>query len=289
MVDPHPQQPLEMILVRQLAGQSDVAMLVVGLGGEGLDLNDAARGLWAFGDEHGELTLADLFVSGDDRAGVEPFDAALRQGRPAHAAPGGKDRPECVPAARGHGRPRAPPRRPHCGMLVIVWAPPATFMTIRRRPPFASPGTWPSPQSVMVLMLRVARLSRRCIASFVTKIDERRAGPVVRAAQLRQAIGGRRTGRRRGRSTQRVDLTAPPAAPVASIGLPVEDERAMAVRRRQRPQAQGAVHGPVFFPPSPGMTALFHAGTARITATLRVRPHFGVPSVPIGPVWSTAP
>ena len=51
-----------------------------------------------------------------------------------------------------------------------------------------------------------------------------------------------------------MDVTAPSATPVAPLGLPIKDESTVAMRRRQRPQAQRAVHGPGFFPPGPDMT-----------------------------------
>lgn len=49
-------------------------------------------------------------------------------------------------------------------------------------------------------------------------------------------------------STERMDVVAVSATPVPAVRLPIKDEGAVAVPRRQRPQAQWAVQEPVFIP-----------------------------------------
>src|SRR5688500_5289955 len=44
-------------------------------------------------------------------------------------------------------------------------------------------------------------------------------------------------------SVQRMDVMAVSAAPVAAVRLPVEGEGTVAMRRRQSPEAQWAIHG----------------------------------------------
>src|ERR1043165_3822547 len=50
------------------------------------------------------------------------------------------------------------------------------------------------------------------------------------------------------RQPQGMDVGTGSAPQVADGGVPVEDEGAVAVRRRQRPEAQWALHQTLFFP-----------------------------------------
>ncbi|MGH9011573.1 MAG: PAS domain-containing protein [Acidimicrobiia bacterium] len=81
------QQPLEMIVARQLAGQLTIPMVLLDARGEVLFLNEAALELLVGGQDVGDapVWVSELFVGDDGRPSREPFRTVLQHGEPAHA------------------------------------------------------------------------------------------------------------------------------------------------------------------------------------------------------------
>ena len=82
-----PQEPLEMILARQLASHLDVAIALLDGHGEVLFINDAAQLLLVGATDGGERPawVSELFVGEDGRPSREPFRSVLQNGEAAHA------------------------------------------------------------------------------------------------------------------------------------------------------------------------------------------------------------
>ena len=81
------QQPLEMILARQLAGLLTIPMVLLDARGEVVFVNEAALEFLAGGQDGGDAPLwaSELFVDENRRPAREPFRTALGHGEPAHA------------------------------------------------------------------------------------------------------------------------------------------------------------------------------------------------------------